>query len=100
MEVGSNPSTDEQRAATRRVGRPRKTPSAGDVDAREDLLLAAAHMFGTLGFAGATTRRIAEAAGLQQPSMFHYFRSKEELLEALVDRTLAPQIRIGERLDE
>jgi AcrR family transcriptional regulator len=85
--------------ARRRVGRPRKAPTLGSDDPREDLLRAAADLFATLGFAKATTRRIAEAAGLQQPSMFHYFRTKEDLLEALIDRMLEPQAKLGEMLD-
>jgi AcrR family transcriptional regulator len=100
--VGRSADKEDGRRATeprRRVGRPRKAEATGSDDPREDLLRAAAELFATLGFAKATTRRIAEAAGLQQPSMFHYFRTKEDLLEALIDRMLEPQGRLGETLD-
>lgn len=89
----------DSRLSKKGVGRPRKTASAGIGDAREDLLRAAAELFASLGFAKATTRKIAEAAGLQQPSMFHYFPTKESLLEALIDRMLEPQAQLGVMLD-
>ena len=71
---------------TPRVGRPRATPEA-DVtreDSVEDVILSAArNLFRTQGFSATTTREIAAAAGLRQPSMFHYFPNKMAMLEAV-----------------
>jgi AcrR family transcriptional regulator len=51
---------------------------------RERILRAAARVFGELGFRGATTRRIADAAGVHEVTLFRHFGSKEELIrEAL-----------------
>lgn len=73
-------------------GRPRRIPGREGVDPREEILDAAAGLFTTVGYAGTTTRAVAAAAGLQQPSLFHYFPSKEDLLAELLDRTVEPAI--------
>jgi AcrR family transcriptional regulator len=82
----------------RRVGRPRADPRERGKEPREELLDAAAELFSTVGYGKATTRAIASAAGLRQPSMFHYFSSKEELFAELLDRTVQPAVTILERL--
>jgi AcrR family transcriptional regulator len=50
-----------------------------------DLLEAAAAEFAAHGFAGASTRRIAERAGAHQPQINYHFTSKEQLWRATVD---------------
>lgn len=52
------------------------------MDAREALIEAALKVFADLGTRGATTRRIAEAAGVNEVTLFRHFRSKGDLLEA------------------
>lgn len=47
---------------------------------RDRILHAAAHLFLVKGFRGTTVRDIAEAVGLLSGSLFHHFRSKEEML--------------------
>ena len=55
------------------------------------ILDAAARVYALLGFRGATTRRIAEAAGVNEVTLFRTFGSKEALLaEALRRRASAP----------
>ncbi|MGZ8377496.1 MAG: TetR/AcrR family transcriptional regulator [Gemmatirosa sp.] len=52
------------------------------------ILDAAARVYALLGFRGATTRRIAEAAGVNEVTLFRTFGSKEALIsEALRART-------------
>ena len=48
---------------------------------RERLLDAARRVFELYGSAGATTRRIAEEAGVNEVTLFRHFGSKEALLE-------------------
>src|SRR5262249_29169730 len=60
------------------------------------ILLVAARLFGQRGFAATSTREIAAAAGLRQPSLFHHFASKEAILEALLDRALADSLAFAE----
>jgi len=50
-----------------------------------NLLDAAAVEFAAHGFAGASTRRIAERAGAHQPQINYHFTSKEQLWRATVD---------------
>lgn len=57
----------------RRRGRPRNPIS------RDDLLARARIEFARSGYAGASMRTIAEAAGLNKASLFHHFDSKEAL---------------------
>ena len=55
------------------------------------ILDAAARVYARLGFRGATTRRIAEAAGVNEVTLFRTFGSKEALIaEALRSRAAAP----------
>ena len=50
------------------------------MDRRHEILAAAANVFAQYGFLGSTTRRIAEAAGVNEVTIFRYFGSKEVLL--------------------
>ena len=54
------------------------------VDTRRNILEAALEVYSQLGFRGATTRRIADAAGVNEVTVFRHFGSKDALLnEAL-----------------
>ena len=75
-----------------RIGRPRAIPSETDQPAAEEILAAARRLFREKGFKGTSTREIAEAAGLRQPSLFHYFKNKNEIFRAVVARTVEPVI--------
>lgn len=60
------------------------------MDTRTVILNAAVQVFSQHGFRGSTTRRIAEAAGVNEVTIFRYFGSKEALLqEALSDRDIS-----------
>ncbi len=55
------------------------------MDVREQLLEAAVTVFANAGFRGATTRRIAQVAGVNEVTLFRQFGSKEGLiLEAVL----------------
>lgn len=51
------------------------------MDHRCRILAAAARVYAELGFRGATTRRIATAAGVNEVTLFRTFGSKEALIE-------------------
>lgn len=55
----------------------------------ERILDAAARVFEEVGFREATTRRIADEAGVNEVTLFRHFRSKERLLIAAVHRKAA-----------
>jgi AcrR family transcriptional regulator len=52
-------------------------------DRREELLAAAVRVFARDGFHGARVGDIAEEAGVAHGLLYHYFRSKEEVLETI-----------------
>ena len=50
------------------------------MDNRERLLIAAGRVYAEVGFRGATTRRIADEAGVNEVTLFRLFGSKAQLL--------------------
>ncbi|MBB1033133.1 TetR/AcrR family transcriptional regulator [Dietzia sp. CQ4] len=84
---------------TRTRGRPRRNPgSPTGLGSEQDILHAAGELFVTRGFGRTSTRAIAEGAGLQQASVYHWFGSKDEILLRLVLGTVIPSHRIADRL--
>ena len=66
------------------------------MDTRTELLKAAAAVFAQHGSRGSTTRRIAEAAGVNEVTLFRYFGSKEALLQEAIAHSAdgAPSITL------
>jgi AcrR family transcriptional regulator len=54
------------------------------MDVREALLRAAIKVFAETGTRGATTRRIAQEADVNEVTLFRHFKSKDDLLRAAV----------------
>ena len=71
------------RATATPAGRTRPRRASDSIVA--DLLDAAAVEFAAHGFAGASTRRIAQRARAHQPQINYHFNSKEQLWRATVD---------------
>jgi TetR/AcrR family transcriptional regulator len=69
----------------RRVGRPRVSGTQ-PMDPVEDILQAAGRLFAERGFLGTSTAQIAASAGLRQSAIFHWFPTKESILERLFSR--------------
>src|SRR5438132_9595373 len=65
---------------------------------RERLLNAAARTFARDGLRGATTREIAREAGVNEVTLFRHFKSKEQLLRAVLQRGLASEVALMDRL--
>lgn len=79
MATGSAPTTAKDARTTR--------PSADATRGR--ILAAALDLFADRSFDGASTREIAERAGVSQPSLNYHFQSKDELWRAAVDGLFA-----------
>lgn len=61
---------------------------------RVELIDVALKLFAERGFRGTTIADIATATGTAHGLVYHYFRSKDELLEAILDRySFLPQLR-------
>ena len=80
-------------------GRPRLNEARRQGEsAREQILDAAAELFTTRGYASTSTRAIAEAVGVRQPSLYHHFATKDDLLEALLIDTVTSSLPVAEAL--
>lgn len=55
------------------------------MDARDALIEAALKVFADLGTRGATTRRIAQLADVNEVTLFRHFKSKDDLLQAALE---------------
>jgi AcrR family transcriptional regulator len=55
------------------------------MDVRQALLRAAVKVFAETGTRGATTRRIAQEAGVNEVTLFRHFRSKDDLMAAALE---------------
>ncbi len=55
---------------------------------KELILLEASRLFAVRGYLGTSTRDIAAAVGIQQPSMYSHFSSKQAIAEELLRRDL------------
>ena len=62
------------------------------------ILKAAEEVFARKGFAGASTAEIARLAGVPKPNLHYYFRTKQALYEALLDRILEMWVEAMEEL--
>src|SRR5262249_1427962 len=62
--------------------------SAGVIETRRRILEAAARVFARDGFRGATTREIAREAQVNEVTLFRHYRSRNDLLRAVLCRPL------------
>jgi len=60
-------------------------PLAKSAISQKRVLDAAARIFRDYGYAGATMRVIAEEAGLKAGSLYYHYKSKDELISAVLD---------------
>ncbi|MDT5323548.1 MAG: hypothetical protein QOF25_700 [Mycobacterium sp.] len=68
---------------------------------RGRILLEASALFAQRGYFGTSTRDIADAVQIRQPSLFHHFEAKHEIFRTLVELDLGPSIdRISRRIEE
>lgn len=67
---------------------------------REIILEAALEVFSTNGFRGSTIDQIAEQAAMSKPNLLYYFRRKEDIHEALMQRLLDTWLQPLHELDD
>lgn len=81
-------------SAPRRRGRPRSVPRTDSgLSTREEILAAAARLFGDQGYTETTTRQIADAVGIKQASLYYHFPDKSQILRSLLKGTVAPSVQ-------
>jgi AcrR family transcriptional regulator len=69
-------------------------------DRRRDLLDAAVRAFARNGFHGSRVSDIAEEAGVAHGLLYHYFRSKDEVLETIFRETWSGLVSETKRIEE
>lgn len=84
-----------------KYGPGRERRSVDWTSTRGRILLEASVLFAQRGYFGTSTRDIADAVEIKQPSLFHHFQAKHEIFRTLVELDLGPSIdRMAERLAE
>jgi AcrR family transcriptional regulator len=64
---------------------------------RERILLEASMLFARQGYHRTSTREIAAAVGIRQPSLFYHFSSKTEIMEILLNEAVDGAVAAVER---
>lgn len=73
---------------------------------RAAILDASRRLYATSDYSGVTMRAVAKAVGCRSPSLYHYFKSKDDIFRALVDHGVAlfeqfmPSIASDDPLDQ
>lgn len=67
-------------------------------DTKREIFLAAAELFAQNGYLGASMKDIARKAGIQAASIYGHYRSKEEIMDALIDHYLERMEQFHENL--
>ncbi len=73
---------------------PSETPSPRAQRSRRRILEAAGRCLAAEGFARTTVEQIASTAGVSKALVYHHFRGKQEILEAVLEDTLADWERL------
>jgi AcrR family transcriptional regulator len=69
-----------------------RRPTLAPADNRSVIVEAAAHLMHDQGASAVTTRAVAQAAGVQPPTIFRLFGDKDGLLEAVAEHVLADYV--------
>jgi AcrR family transcriptional regulator len=73
---------------------PTSTPTRADTQ-RARVLAASVEIFGTRGYRATSMNEIAAGVGLSKPTLYHYFRNKEELLVRIYSDVLDESLRMA-----
>lgn len=78
--------------------RPLMTIAEDDSNRRADLIRVSARLFREKGFDGTTVRDIADAVGMRSGSPFYHFKSKQDILAAVMEEGLVAGLAETERI--
>lgn len=67
---------------------PAESSSRSSEERREEILRAGLDLFALNGFHGTSVRQIARAVGVNEATLYHYFPSKDAILQAVFDRVI------------
>jgi TetR/AcrR family transcriptional regulator len=60
------------------------------MNTKDQMIAAATELFSSEGYEGVGVQRIVDACGVQKPTLYHYFGSKEGLLREILHRDFHP----------
>jgi AcrR family transcriptional regulator len=93
--IPPHPTKAPKRAARKR---PLATVADADGNRRADLIRVSARLFREKGFEGTTIRDIAEEVGMRSGSPFYHFKSKQEILAAVMEEGLVAGLEATEKI--
>lgn len=70
----------------------RQSRDGKGAETRENILIEASRLFARRGYHGTTTRAIAAAVGISQPSLFFHFATKKAIVERLCNLDMVPAV--------
>ena len=70
---------------TRKSGKAARPGRSDPTGRRQEILDASLDLFARQGFQGTSVREIARAVGVNEATLYHYFASKAEILDAIID---------------
>ena len=88
--------TERTRKRTQVPSGRRPKACAPEIDTRSAVLKAARTVFARRGFEGASTREVAEVAGVNNAMIYYHFKDKNELYRSVLARSFAEFDRIWE----
>ena len=65
---------------------------AQTIGTREHLIETAARLIGKSGYAGTALEEVVREAGLTRGAVYHHFKDKRALFEAVIDRALRERV--------
>jgi AcrR family transcriptional regulator len=69
-----------------------RSDSASRLKTRESIVECAAQLLGEQGASAVTTRAVAQAAGMQAPTIYRFFEDKDALLDAVAEHVFAAYV--------
>ncbi|HXA46225.1 MAG TPA: TetR/AcrR family transcriptional regulator [Burkholderiaceae bacterium] len=98
--MSSSPNTPAPSKAPKRAARKRPLATVADADGnrRADLIRVSARLFREKGFEGTTIRDIAKEVGMRSGSPFYHFKSKQEILAAVMEEGLVAGLEVTEKI--
>lgn len=91
-------SSNSDPSSSRPVRDNRQPQSERGGGGRERILRVASRLFLSKGYAATSTRDIALAAGIRQPSLYYHFATKADILQAVALATVEPSLRKAQAL--
>jgi AcrR family transcriptional regulator len=80
------------------ISKPKSRRANNESNRREELLRVSARLFREKGFDGTTIRDISTAAGMHSGSPFYHFKTKQDILLAVMEQGLAEGLRRTEEV--